>query len=218
MTVVERAGTSNESGRVPLLVIIASVREARFGPVVGHWFARRAREHNRVAVDTVDLAATPIPASLARDATVDAFAARVGAAEAVVVVTPEYNHGYPGALKNALDAVREEWAAKPVAALAPDGVDAALDLVGGESVPASLALGIASTRIGTTVDTDAVRIHGIQRVGGRSLDALREVTELAATGTLRVPVEASLALGEAAEAHRRIERGHTRGKLALHVS
>jgi enoyl reductase len=105
-----------------------------------------------------------------------------------------------------------------VGALAPDGVDAALDLVGGESVLVSLALGIAPTRIGTTVDAVAVRSHGIQRVGGRSLDALREVTELASTGTLQVPVDANLALGEAAEAHRRIERGHTRGKLALHVN
>jgi hypothetical protein len=46
---VEHVGTSAASERFRLLVIIASVREARFGPVVAHWFARRAGEHSRFA-------------------------------------------------------------------------------------------------------------------------------------------------------------------------
>ena len=36
------------------------------------------------------------------------------AADAFVVITPEYNHGYPGPLKTAIDSVGSEWHAKPV--------------------------------------------------------------------------------------------------------
>src|SRR5204863_9315411 len=43
-----------------------------------------------------------------------AWAQRVGATEAVIIVTPEYNHGYPGVLKNSLDWVGREWGDKPV--------------------------------------------------------------------------------------------------------
>lgn len=54
----------------------------------------------------IDLADTPIPSAN--------FASRIGAADAFVVVTPEYNHGYPGLLKTAIDSVGREWHAKPV--------------------------------------------------------------------------------------------------------
>ncbi|WP_414942722.1 NADPH-dependent FMN reductase [Amycolatopsis sp. cmx-11-51] len=121
MTTVAQTGTSAAPDRFRLLVITASVRDSQFGLVVAKWFTRRAGAHARFAVDTVDLVATPVPASLARDATVDAFATRVGVAEAVVVVTPEYNHGYPGAPKNALGA-RREWAAEPIAFVSYGGL------------------------------------------------------------------------------------------------
>ena len=44
-----------------------------------------------------------------------AWANRIGRAEGFLIVTPEYNHGYPGVLKNALDWVGREWVDKPVA-------------------------------------------------------------------------------------------------------
>ena len=42
------------------------------------------------------------------------FAERIARADGFVVITPEYNHGYPGTLKNALDLVNAEWRAKPM--------------------------------------------------------------------------------------------------------
>jgi NAD(P)H-dependent FMN reductase len=39
----------------------------------------------------------------------------VGSADGFVIITPEYNHGYPAILKSALDAVYHEWVRKPVA-------------------------------------------------------------------------------------------------------
>ena len=43
------------------------------------------------------------------------WAEKVGGSDAFLIVTPEYNHGYPAVLKSALDAVYPEWGKKPVA-------------------------------------------------------------------------------------------------------
>lgn len=92
--------------RFQLAVIVGSVREGRFGPVVADWFVGQAKQHDDVALDVIDLADTPIPSAT--------FADRIAAADAVVIVTPEYNHSYPGPLKHAIDSLAEQWQAKPV--------------------------------------------------------------------------------------------------------
>ena len=84
-------------------VITGSVREGRFGPVVADWFTRHAAARGDLAVRTLDLAASP-----------PELADRIGAADAVVVVTPEYNHSYPASLKAAIDWHFIHWTAKPV--------------------------------------------------------------------------------------------------------
>jgi NAD(P)H-dependent FMN reductase len=89
-----------------LVVIVGSVREGRFGPVVADWFVGQAKQRDDLSVDVIDLVDTPIPSA--------SFASRIDAADAFVVVTPEYNHGYPGPLKAAIDSVGREWQAKPV--------------------------------------------------------------------------------------------------------
>lgn len=59
--------------------------------------------------------AHPVPTGEYTSPEVRAFAGRIGAADAFIVVTPEYNHGYPASLKLAIDSVHPEWRAKPVA-------------------------------------------------------------------------------------------------------
>ncbi|CEQ40466.1 SPOSA6832_02086, partial [Sporobolomyces salmonicolor] len=57
------------------------------------------------------------PSALARSypsAQLAAFSRLVADAPALVILTPQYNHGYPGGLKNALDSLYHEWRAKPV--------------------------------------------------------------------------------------------------------
>ena len=58
-----------------------------------------------------------------------AFAARIGAADAFVIITPEYNHSYPAPLKLAIDSVYPEWQAKPVAFVSYGGYAAGLRAV-----------------------------------------------------------------------------------------
>lgn len=121
-----------------LAVIIGSVREGRFGPRVAHWFISRAEQRDDVKIDVIDLADTPIPTVQQAhpvytgeysSAAVRAFAARVGDADAFVVVTPEYNHSYPGPLKLAIDSVHPEWCAKPVGFVSYGGLAGGLRAV-----------------------------------------------------------------------------------------
>ncbi len=43
------------------------------------------------------------------------FASRIRNADGVIIVTPEYNGGYPASLKNAIDLLYDEWQNKPIA-------------------------------------------------------------------------------------------------------
>ncbi|WP_271222552.1 NADPH-dependent FMN reductase [Streptosporangium carneum] len=110
-----------------LAVIIGSVREGRFGPVVASWVADQARAHGGFDVNVVDLAQMEIPLALPaaspkfagenypRPAGMAALTSALDGADAFVVVTPEYNHSYPASLKAAVDWHFNQWAAKPVA-------------------------------------------------------------------------------------------------------
>lgn len=110
-----------------LVVLIGSVRDGRFGPVVAAWVAERAREHGGFDVDVVDLADVELPLALPaespkfagdaypRPAGMAQLTERLDAAHAFVLVTPEYNHSYPAALKAAIDWHFTQWTAKPVA-------------------------------------------------------------------------------------------------------
>lgn len=97
-----------------LEVIVGSVRAGRFGPVVADWFVRQLGERGEFDVGVIDLADADLLDDLTVTPAVEQFRARLGAADAFVVVTPEYNHGYPGALKTAFDNAKHEWRAKPI--------------------------------------------------------------------------------------------------------
>ncbi|NUU26418.1 MAG: NAD(P)H-dependent oxidoreductase, partial [Streptomycetaceae bacterium] len=102
-----------------LAVIVGSNREGRFGPVVADWTIGRAEHHGGWEVDVVDLAHTKLPdvvevPGMSSAPEVAELAARLAAADAYLVVTPEYNHSFPAALKHAIDLFRDEWRAKAV--------------------------------------------------------------------------------------------------------
>ncbi|MGY6501589.1 MAG: NADPH-dependent FMN reductase [Acidimicrobiales bacterium] len=108
--------TTTSSTPLRLALVTGSTREGRFGPVVADWFAGEVDRRSDLALDRIDLAHVDLPLHLTSDLspTARAFLSSIDAADAVVVVTPEYNHGYPASLKQALDLGREEWARKPV--------------------------------------------------------------------------------------------------------
>ncbi|MCD0452037.1 NAD(P)H-dependent oxidoreductase [Actinocorallia sp. API 0066] len=120
-----------------LAVITASVREGRFGPSVTEWFTAHA--NGAFEVDVIDVAehgdlplAFPAkgvepPAEIV--AAVGRITPRLEAADAFVVVTPEYNHSYPASLKNLVDWHFTQWQAKPVGFVSYGGVSGGLRAV-----------------------------------------------------------------------------------------
>lgn len=104
---------------IRVAVIVGSTREGRFAPVVANWFAGRVAAREDMGVDVIDLAESALPERLggfgAEPAgSVTALRPRLAAAQAFVIVTPEYNHSYPASVKTLIDWYYEEWQAKPV--------------------------------------------------------------------------------------------------------
>ncbi|UNO40524.1 NAD(P)H-dependent oxidoreductase [Streptomyces sp. MST-110588] len=115
--------------RFTLAVIVGSTREGRFAPVVANWFAGHARRRAGITVDVIDLD-TVRPYELRHGSEEMAlFAKRVGAADAFVVITPEYNHSFPAPLKHAIDLLHQEWQAKPVGFVSYGGISGGLRAV-----------------------------------------------------------------------------------------
>jgi len=108
----------------------------------------------------------------------------------------------------------------------PRGVDVALDAVGGATQVHTASLvrqgGTLVTILAPQAETEAV----LKRRGARlayvfvapNAAQLRRLTTLVESGRLRVHLAATLPLSEAAEAQRRVQSGHTRGKIVLQVS
>lgn len=110
--------------RIRTAVIVGSTREGRFGDTVARWFLGRAALNEMVDLDVIDLAETNLPARLTNTPAPAAMEmrARLADADAFIMITPEYNHGYPASLKTALDSAREEWMGKPVAFVSYGGM------------------------------------------------------------------------------------------------
>ncbi|QGV80054.1 NADPH-dependent FMN reductase [Streptomyces ficellus] len=120
-----------------LAIVIGSVRDGRFGPVVARWFAGHAESHGRFDVDVIDLAGTELPLALpavppamdpepARPAGLADVSRRLAEADAVVVVTPDYNRSFPASLKALIDWHYTEWRAKPVGFVGYSGASGGL--------------------------------------------------------------------------------------------
>lgn len=117
------------SSPLNLAIIIGSVREGRFGPTVARWFADQAQAHGGYNVNVIDLADYDIPNNMTRNSDVERFSEQIAAADAIVVVTQEYNHSFAGPLKTAIDALKKEWHGKPVGFVAYGGISGGLRAV-----------------------------------------------------------------------------------------
>jgi NAD(P)H-dependent FMN reductase len=92
-----------------LAVIIGSVRKDRVGPIVARWLLGQIRPHIGIQLDLVDLVDLELPDDLDNGGDAVMFRKRIDSADGFIVVTPEYNRGYPGALKTAIDTAVTEW-------------------------------------------------------------------------------------------------------------
>jgi NAD(P)H-dependent FMN reductase len=157
-------------------VIIGSVRQGRFGPLVGTWVGKCLQDTG-VDTEIVDLAELSFPNDMAPHPNVTSFTESIGRADAVVVVTAEYNHSFSGPLKTAIDTVRGEWQTKPVAFVSYGG------MAGGLRAVEALRLVFAELHAVTVRDT--VSLHNpwgpagdpdVEYPDASSAEALRKMT------------------------------------------
>jgi NAD(P)H-dependent FMN reductase len=108
-----------------LSIILGSSRQGRFADQVATWVTSRVDERADVTSEVVDLRDHPLPVF---DQAPPAYTGRsypnapserlgrvLDRADGFLILTPEYNHGYPAVLKNAIDHTFVEWNRKPVA-------------------------------------------------------------------------------------------------------
>jgi NAD(P)H-dependent FMN reductase len=157
------------------MIILGSVRPVRAGLPIGHWVRSAVEADGRFDLDWVDLAELALPfmdepahpskRQYEHEHTI-AWSERVDAADAFVFVSPEYNHSFSPALKNALDYLAQEWWRKPYLSVSYGGVSsgtrgaAALDPVASQlglvKTVSAVEIGMVGSRIvdGSFVPTD----------------------------------------------------------------
>lgn len=108
-------------------VIAGSTREGRFSDKAAAWIAEGIKKREEeIAVEVLDLRNYAMPffnepmspsfkQEPYKNEAVARFTKKIAEGDAFVIITPEYNHGTSGVLKNALDWVYQEWNNKPVA-------------------------------------------------------------------------------------------------------
>ncbi|MGP8233074.1 MAG: NADP-dependent oxidoreductase [Methylovirgula sp.] len=108
--------------------------------------------------------------------------------------------------------------AERVRALAPDGVDAALDVAGSGVLPELIDLAGGPQNVVTLADFDGAKQYDVRFSNGfhgHAFHALAEIGTLIETGRFWLQVERTYPLDEISEAHRVSEHGHVRGRLVL---
>lgn len=104
-------------------IIIGSTREGRTGAAVGQWVMDRAQAKGDADFELIDLkdfnlpmytsATLPMMANKVYDSEeVTAWSRAIDSCDGFIFVTPEYNHGVPAPLKNAVDSLGSEWSQK----------------------------------------------------------------------------------------------------------
>jgi len=105
-----------------IAIISASVRTGRNSHRVALFFKRYVEEQKEASVEILDLMHYQFPIFDERlrfqknpDPKTLEFSQKIRSVDGVIIVTPEYNGGYPASLKNVIDLLTDEWKRKPVA-------------------------------------------------------------------------------------------------------
>lgn len=108
--------------------------------------------------------------------------------------------------------------AADLAAAAPGGIDAFIDLFGPAYVQLAVELGIPRERIETIISFEKAKELGTKSAGsadGVGREVLTEMAALVASGRIEIPIAATYPLERVRDAFAELEQRHTRGKIAL---
>ncbi|WP_459644519.1 zinc-binding dehydrogenase [Kineococcus sp. NUM-3379] len=107
-----------------------------------------------------------------------------------------------------------------IRAAAPGGVDAYVDTYGAGNVDVAIALGVPPSRITTTADGRAVRVHGVRSDAQEQADTpdvWSALARLVAAGHVVIPIARIYPLDQVQEAYHDLATRHVRGKRVLSV-
>jgi len=91
-------------------VILGTTRKGRMSAHAARFMVEQIERRQDVTTDLIDLSKLPAPIDDAGESIKDpAFAEKMTMADALVLVTPEYNHSFPGLLKHVLDSCLKEY-------------------------------------------------------------------------------------------------------------
>lgn len=143
--------------------------------------------------------------------------ARAWGATTVIGTASDANHDYLRSL-GAVPVAYGEGLVERVRAVAPGGVDAALDAAGPDALRAAVELTKDKDRVITMVAMDTAKELGLRDWSAtRSAARLTELTALWEQGALKLHIRAAYPLERAADAHRDVGSGHGRGKVVITV-
>ncbi len=102
-------------GELFIPVLLGTPRQGRQSEHVAQFVHSHIAKRPEVTTSLIDVRQLPFPTDDAGESIKDpAFSAAMGRADALVIVAPEYNHGYPGILKHVLDTNLKEYIHKAV--------------------------------------------------------------------------------------------------------
>ena len=151
-----------------ILVILSSVRPVRAGMKVAEWVMKYTKNrkpgfvYELVDLKKINLPFFDEPVSPREAETYIHKHSRdwseiVEPADGFIIVTPEYNHGYPPALKNAVDYLYREWKGKPVGFVGYGGSGALDSIRQMKEVLARFRMTFTETQIGISRIWDAFK-------------------------------------------------------------
>ncbi|MFF4488512.1 NADP-dependent oxidoreductase [Streptomyces sp. NPDC001544] len=134
----------------------------------------------------------------------------------VIGTASEHNHDYVRELGGE-PVTYGDGLAERVRALAPQGVDAVFDTIGGDTLKTSANLLAPEGRMASIADPDVVGYGGRYCFVRPDAEDLGRLSELAEQGVVSVHVSETFPLERAADAHRLNQEGRTRGKIVVTV-
>src|SRR5882762_483551 len=146
-----------------IAIIIGSTRPGRNGEAVAKWVYKIAQKRTDAEFELVDikdfnlpLLDEPVPPIMGQYSKLHTkvWAAKIGSFDAYVFVTPEYNHGTSGALKNAIDFLYQEWTSKAAGFVAYGGTMGARAVENLRLILAELQVATVRTQVGLSLFTD----------------------------------------------------------------